>query len=166
MPLQEFGQIEIGLCSDLGGTALAGVRSLDLIRQPAEGAAGLRRYKADCRALFDHLKELMAEYDSQARIDFIETVPPENRVEEFAEVAADSGIPLKQFTRLCVIGGNDEEPDGLVAMASYLDLAKRAGTVDRINFQIFGDATTPSIEDIADFYLKVEEMAEEAGIDC
>ena len=116
MPLQEFGQIEIGLCSDLGGTALAGVRSLDLIRQPAEGAAGLRRYKADCRALFDHLKELMAEYDSQARIDFIETVPPENRVEEFAEVAADSGIPLKQFTRLCVIGGNEEEPDGLVAM--------------------------------------------------
>ena len=164
MPTQEFGQIEIGLCSDLGGTALAGVRSLDLMRQPAEGAAGLRQYKADCRALFDHLKELMAEYDPQARIDFIETVPPADRVEEFAEVAADSGIPLKQFTRLCVIGGNDEEPDGLVAMASYLELAKRAGTVDRINFQIFGDATNPSIADIADFHAKVEEMAEKAGI--
>ena len=165
MPLQEFGQIEVGLCSDLGGTALAGVRSLDLIRQPVESAGDVRQYKADCRALFDHLKELMAEYDPQARIDFIETVPPEQAVEEFAEVAADSGIPLKQFTRLCVIGGNDDEPDGLVAMASYLELAKRAGTVDRINFQIFGDSTDPSVEAIADFYLRVEEMAQDAGIE-
>ena len=54
-------------------------------------------------------------YKSPSLAFLCSSVPPADRVEEFAEVAADSGIPLKQFTRLCVIGGNDDEPDGLVA---------------------------------------------------
>ncbi len=165
VPSQDLGQIEIGLCSDLGGTALAGVRGLDRIRLPADRAAGTRQYKADCGAVFDHLKELIAEYDPAARIDFIETVPPEHRAEEFAEVAAENGIPLKQFTRLCVIGGDDAEPDGLEAMSGYLELARRTGTVDRLNFQIFGNSTHPGIDAIVDFYVRAEEMAQEAGIE-
>ena len=161
---QKLGQIEIGLCSDLGGTALAGVRGLDRIRPQAAGGAGLRQYKTDCRTFFEHLAELMADYEPELRIDFIETVPPQHGAEEFAQVAAESGIPLKQMTRLCVIGGNDDEPEALEAMSGYLELARRAGTLDRINFQILGDSTCPGIDAIVDFYLRAEEMAGEAGV--
>ncbi len=159
----ELGKIEVGLCSDMGGSALAGVRGLDRIRSSEDSSTA--RYKADCRSFFDHLKELMADYDPEARIDFIETVPPEHRAEDFAEVAAESGMPLKQFTRLCVIGGNDDEPDALEAMVGYLELARRAGTVDRLNFQILGDSTNPGIDAIVDFYVRAEEMAQAGGVE-
>ena len=164
MSSQEVGQIEIGLCSDLGGTALLGVHGLDRIRRSDKKTIGIRQYKSDCRLFFNHLKELIANYDETTQIDFIETVPPEHRAEEFAEVASEVGIPLKQFTRLCVIGGNEEELDGLVAMSKYLELAKRTGTVDRINFQILGDLTNPSTDSIVEFYIKAEEMAQKYDI--
>lgn len=165
MQTPEVGRIEIGLCSDMGGSALAGVRGLDRIRWPRESCSDVGQYKADCRNFFDHLQELMTDYDPEGRIDFIETVPPEEWAEEFSEVATESGIPLKQFTRLCVIGGDENEPDGLEAMVGYLELARRTSTVDRINFQIMGDASNPGLEAIVDFYTRAEEMAQEAGID-
>ena len=165
MASQELGQIEIGLCSDMGGTALAGVRGLDRIRPGAAADLSPRQYKDDCRTFFEHLKELVAEFDPDLRIDFLETVPPQHGAEEFSEVAAESGIPLRQMTRLCVIGGSDDEPEALEAMSSYLELAGRTGTLDRINFQMLGDVTSPSIDDIVDFYVRAEEMAENAGVE-
>ena len=133
------GLIEIGVCSDMGGTALAGVDGLAELRSVTEP----RPFREVCRRFFGHLARLMEEHDADAPIQFVEIGPPEARAEEFAEIAAGHGMPLKQFTRLCVLGGDDESPDAVEALSGYLTLAKRAGTVDRLNIQVLGDSTTP-----------------------
>ena len=68
----------------------------------------------------------MEEHDADAPIQI---VPPEARAEAFAEIAAEHGMSLKQFTRLCALGRDDDNPDAVEALAGYLPLAKRAGTV-------------------------------------
>ena len=156
-----YGRIEIGVCSDMGGTALAGVDGLAELRSVTEP----RPFRAVCRRFFGHLARLMEEHDADARIQFVEIVPPQARAEEFAEIAFEHGMPLKQFTRLCVLGGDDDNPDAVEALAGYLTLAKRAGTVDRLNIQVLGDSTTPSLDALCDFYLRAEEMAQAQGIE-
>ena len=153
--------IEIGVCSDMGGTALAGVDGLAELRSVTEP----RPFRAVCRRFFGHLARLMEDHDADARIQFVEIVPPQARAEEFAEIAAEHGMPLKQFTRLCVLGGDDDNPDAVEALAGYLTLAKRAGTVDRLNIQVLGDSTTPTLEALCDFYLRAEDMAQAQGIE-
>lgn len=154
------GRIEIGVCSDMGGTALAGVDGLAELRSVIEP----RRFREVAHRFFGHLARLMEEHDADAPIQFVEIVPPEARAEEFAEIAAEHGMPLKQFTRLCVLGGGDENPDAFEALSGYLTLAKRAGTVDRLNIQVLGDSTTPSLDALCGFYLRAEEMAQAQGI--
>ncbi len=154
------GRIEIGVCSDMGGTALAGVDGLAELRSVIEP----RRFREVAHRFFGHLARLMEEHDADAPIQFVEIVPPEARAEEFAEIAAEHGMPLKQFTRLCVLGGDDENPDAFEALSGYLTLAKRAGTVDRLNIQVLGDSTTPSLDALCGFYLRAEEMAQAQGI--
>ena len=123
-----------------------------------------RRFREVAHRFFGHLARLMEEHDADAPIQFVEIVPPEARAEEFAEIAAEHGMPLKQFTRLCVLGGDDENPDAFEALSGYLTLAKRAGTVDRLNIQVLGDSTTPSLDALCGFYLRAEEMAQAQGI--
>ena len=155
------GRIEIGVCSDMGGTALAGLEGLAEFRSVTEP----RRFREICRRFFGHLARLMTEHDAEAPIQFVEIVPPEARAEQFAEIASEHGMPLKQFTRLCVLGGDAENPDAFEALAGYLILAKRTGTVDRLNIQVLGDSTTPSLDDLCSFYLRAEEMAQAQGVE-
>ncbi len=164
MSVAKRGQIEIGICSDMPGTALAGLRGFAAIRQPFDHRTELRRYQSDVRSMFEHLREMLAADDPAARIAFIETGPPEHGAEAFAEVAAACGMPLKQFTRVVTVGGDAANPDALVALRGFLDLARRAGTVDRINLQVAGDSVTPPIADLVDFHVAAEEMSQEAGV--
>ena len=64
-----------------------------------------------------------------------------------------------------MLGGDAENPDAVDALTGYLDLAARTGTVDRINIQVLGDASSPPVEDLVAFYLNAEELAEGTGID-
>ena len=73
----------------MGGTALAGVDGLAELRSVTEP----RPFRAVCRRFFDHLARLMEEHDADARIQFVEIVPPEARAEEFAEIAFEHGCP-------------------------------------------------------------------------
>ncbi len=153
-------RIEIGVCSDMGGPPWPGWTGLPSSDRSSSRAAFAKSHTG----FFGHLARLMEEHDADAPIQFVEIVPPEARAEEFAEIAAEHGMLLKQFTRLCVLGGDDENPDAFEALSGYLTLAKRAGTVDRLNIQVLGDSTTPSLDALCGFYLRAEEMAQAQGI--
>lgn len=142
--------IEIGL-----GGHLEGLR----------GRAEPKTYEGDFRAQFEHLGELISAYDEQSTIQFLETRPPADRVEEFAEAAASFGMPVKQFTYLYVVGGSEDHPDALESLRINLEIARRARTVDRLNMQVWGDNETPSVESLINFYLTAEAMAQDAGIE-
>src|SRR5579871_1117404 len=114
--------VEIGIGGDL-----TGLRGRDRGGNPNDPRQQYRVFEGDFREQFAHLKELIAAYDPQARIQFIEIAPPQDRAEEFSDVAAAAGIPVKQFTGLYVIGGNETAPDALVSLRNNLDLAKRSG---------------------------------------
>jgi hypothetical protein len=148
--LKAFGAIEIGIGGDLSGL---------------RGRQNGRSYDGDFQAQFAHLKELLAAYDPAARIQFIESPPPVDLAEEFGEAAAAAGMPVRQFTSLYVIGGNESQPDALDALRANLALAKRTGTVERLNMQVWGTATIPAVRTLVDFYLAAEELAQAAGIE-
>ena len=148
--------IEIGIGGDLG--ALRGGTPPDPRRQR-------RTWDGDFRAQFAHLQELMAAYDPEAAIQFLETMPPLDRAEEFGAIAAECGIPVRQFTALYVVGGNAASPDALDTLRANLELARRVPTIERLNMQVWGTNDQPSLEAIVDFYLAAEDLAQDAGID-
>jgi hypothetical protein len=74
-------------------------------------------------------------------------------------------MPIKQFTDLYVIGGNNERPDALIALKANLEIARAAGTMDRLNLQVFGDHHSPSLEGLVRFYVEAEELAAKFGIE-
>src|SRR3954447_13972614 len=116
-----MANVEIGIGGDLTGL---------------RGRLSGRSYDGDFEEQFLHLKELIALYDPAASIEFIENCPPKARAEEFGELASKHGMPVKQFSIPCDIG------DSIVAfpfLRENLELARRTGTVDRINLQVLGD---------------------------
>jgi hypothetical protein len=142
--------VEIGIGGDLTG-----------LRGRPDG----RSFSGDFRAQLAHLDELIHAYDPAARIEFIEGRPPEDRAEELGEVAAEMGIPLKQFTAIYYVGGAPGQPDALDLLKTNLALARRVGTVDRLNMQVVGDNSTPTTPALLLFYARAEEMAQAAGIE-
>jgi hypothetical protein len=152
--------IEIGIGGDL--TGLQGREKGGSSHDPGKQ---YRIVEGDFKGQFDDLKRRMAAYDPEAVIQFIETMPPKDRAEEFAAVAAEAGIPVKQFTALYWVGGTSTEPDALVTLRANLDLAKRAGTIERLNMQVVGDNATPTIDALVGFYVAAEEMAAAEGIE-
>lgn len=150
MSIQEPGNIEIGIGGDLAGL---------------RGRNTGRSWAGDLKAQLTHLVELVAAYDPEARVQFIECPPPRKNAEEFGETAAAFGIPFKQFTAIYVVGGSETEPDALETLRENISLAKRTGTIDRLNMQVVGNNTTPTIEALVDFYIAAEELAQQAGIE-
>lgn len=134
---------------------------LDGLRGRIEG----KTFDGDLPSQLGHLSELISAYDTKAQIQFLETRPPMERAEEFGEITASFGMPVKQFTDLYVIGGNDNYPDGLESLRVNLELAKRAGTIDRLNMQVWGNNETPDIEALVKFYIAAEELAQDYGIE-
>jgi hypothetical protein len=92
-------------------------------------------------------------------------MPTYDRAEELAETASEFEMPVRQFTNVYVIGGNDEYPDALDALRQHLVIAKKVHTIERINMQVVGDNVTPPIEKLVEFYLDAEKMAADAGIE-
>ena len=118
----------------------------------------------DFKEQFAHLKELMAGYYPEASIQFVEATPPLDRAEEFGAVAAESGMPVRQFTALYVVGGDATTPDALDTLRANLSLARRVPTIDRLNLQVLGTNSEPTLEALVAFYLAAEDLAQEAGI--
>jgi hypothetical protein len=141
------GAIEIGIGGDLRG-----------LRRHTSGG------DEDFHETFTSLAALLHEYDPEAAIQFIETMPPRDRAEEFGEAAAACGIPVRQFTALYVVGGDATRPDALDTLRDNLALARRVPTIERLNMQVFGTAEHPSVEALVAFYLAAEDLAQEAGI--
>ena len=142
-----MANIEIGIGGDLTGL---------------RGRLGGRSYDGDFEEQFVHLKELITLYDPAASIEFIESCPPKDRAEEFGELASKHGMPVKQFSIPCDIGG------GVVTfhlLRENLDLARRAGTVDRINLQVLGDNNSPTIDELVQFFVAADEIAKDYGIE-
>ena len=160
MPANIPSTIEIGIGGDL-----TGLLGRERGGSPHDPRKQYRIVEGDFKAQFDDLKRQMAAYDPDATIQFMETMPPKDRAEEFATVAAEAGIPVKQFTALYWVGGTSTEPDALVTLRANLDLAKRTGTIERLNMQVIGDNTTPTIGALVDFYVAAEEMAAAEGIE-
>ena len=160
MPSNMPGTIEIGIGGDL-----TGLHGREKGGSPHDPRKQYRIVEGDFKEQFADLKRRMAAYDPDATIQFIETMPPRDRVEEFAEIAAAAGIPVKQFTALYWVGGTSTEPDALVTLRDNLDLASRAGTIERLNMQVIGDSTTPSIDALVNFYIAAEDMAAAEGIE-
>jgi hypothetical protein len=107
----------------------------------------------------------MRDYDPKATIQFIETMPPRDRAEEFGEAAAARGIPVRQFTALYVVGGDATTPDALATLRANLDLARRVPTIERLNMQVLGTDSYPPVEALVDFYIAAEDLAQDAGIE-
>ncbi len=160
MPVNVPAAIEIGIGGDL-----TGLQGRERGGSPHDPRKQYRIVEGDFKSQFDDLKQRMAAYDPEATIQFIESMPPKDRAEEFAEVAAAAGMPVKQFTALYWVGGSSTEPDALVTLRANLDLAKRTGTIERLNMQVIGDNTSPTIEALVDFYCAAEEMAGAEGIE-
>jgi hypothetical protein len=154
------GPIEIGIGGDLAG--LRGRERGGLSPNPRQQYRG---WEGDFHEQFTHLVELMADYDPEAAIQFIETMPPADRAEEFGEVAADCGIPVRQFTALYVVGGDATTPDALHTLRANLDLARRVPTIERLNMQVLGTNSYPTVEALVDFYIAAEDLAQNAGIE-
>lgn len=139
---ERLGKIEVGLGGDRSG--LRGQTLKDQL---------------------EHLKELMAAYDPEAKIEFLEARPSPDRAQEECRVASDLGMPFKQFTDLYVIGGNDQQPDALVTLETNLRIAQASGSIERLNMQIWGDNQTPSVDELLRFYLEAQEKASKAGVE-
>jgi hypothetical protein len=157
--MAQVGGIEIGIGGDLRGLA-----SHEAGGSPANPGVQQWGTGEGLREQFTHLKELIADFDPEASIQFIEVMPPRDRAEEFGAVAAESGIPLRQFTALYVVGGDATTPDALDTLRANLDLARRVSTVERLNMQVLGTNSHPSLEALVDFYVAAEDLAQEAGI--
>ncbi len=153
------GTIEIGIGGDLGG-----LRGREKSGPPYDSNKQYRGWEGDFKEQFTHLKELMAAYDPKAAIQFLETTPPRDRAEEFGAIAAECGLPVRQFTSVYVIGGDETMPDARSALRANLDLARRVPTIERLNMQVVGTNEQPSIATLVDFYLEAEDLAQDAGI--
>jgi len=150
--------IEIGIGGDL-----AGLRGRDVDGAPHEPLTQYRVWEGDFAAQFAHLAHLVAAYDPGARVAFVELRLPPDRAEEFGEAAA-AGMPVRQFTDLYLVGGGPDRPDALEALRANVALARRVGTIDRLNMQMIGTSEVPSLAALCDFYVAAEELAGEAGI--
>ena len=87
----QTGLIEIGICSDVGGTALSGVRGVEQLRSEDDPD----RFAEICAGFLGHLRTLMEEHDPAARIQFTEIVPPEEHAELFGQASLDHDMPVK-----------------------------------------------------------------------
>jgi hypothetical protein len=100
--------------------------------------------------------------DPLAKIDFIEGgADPEG-----AKVAADIGMPFRQFTGLYVVGGNREgmKEDALETLKRNLESAAKARTITALNMQVWGVKDEPSIDALCAFYHAAYALAKPYGI--
>lgn len=139
---EEFGRIEIGFGGDRSG-----------LRGQTFGQQ------------LEHLKQLMTKYDPESKIEFLEARPSPDRIEEEARTAADLGMPYKQFTDIYFAGGKAQHPDALETLTANLEIAKRSGTIDRLNMQVWGDSRTPGANELLEFYLRAYGMADKARVE-
>jgi hypothetical protein len=135
--------LEIGIGGDLGGDLGIG-----------EGKPWSEWVKA--------LQKEVARRDPLARIDFIEGCPDPDG----AKVAADLGMPFRQFTDLYVVGGKREgrEEDALVTLERNLEKAAAAKTVTALNMQVWGIKEEPSLDALCAFYHAAYALALPYGI--
>lgn len=108
------------------------------------------------------VKEELHAIDPEARIDFLDGVPAD---EKEARVALDLGMPFLSFLDLFVIGGRDDWPDALTTLYQCLEKAKRFGTHVKLDLQIDGDSSNPTIGQLVDFYRRAWDMADPLGIE-
>lgn len=141
--MQPGANLEIGIGGDLGG---------DL------GIGPNKPWSEWVLALQAEVKRR----DPLARIDFMEGCPDP----EGAKVAADIGVPFRQFTDLYVVGGNQDgrKEDALETLKRNLDKAAAAKTVTALNMQVWGIKDQPSIDALCAFYHAAYVMAKPYGI--